>query len=170
MSGAGGGIHLEHADFDDWRMAFDVNLFGALNVVQAAIPALRESSAGSVIFIGSQITRRVFPGRGSYASSKAALLGAAKVLAAELGPDGVRVNTVVPGRMWGPSLRSGIARLAIERGTTNEEQVQSWKNATALKRLATDEECGRTVIFLASDLSAAITGQTIDANAGETMQ
>jgi NAD(P)-dependent dehydrogenase (short-subunit alcohol dehydrogenase family) len=170
MSGAGSGQTLEEADFDQWSEAFQVNLFGSLRVVRSAIPALEQSGNGSVVFIGSQIVRRVFPGRGAYAASKAALLTAAQVLAAELGPEGVRVNTVVPGRMWGPPLQSAVPRLAAERGTTEDEQVAGWIDATALKRLATDEECSRAVVFLASDLAAAITGQSIDANAGETMR
>ena len=170
MSGAGAGQTLAQADFDQWRDAFDVNFFGALRTVRAAAPALEQSSHGSVIFVGSQIVRRVFAGRGAYASSKAALLTMAQVLAVELGPKGVRVNTVLPGRMWGPPLQRAVPRLSAERGTTEEEQVAGWIDATALKRLATDEECGRAVIFLASDLAAAITGQAIDANAGETMR
>ncbi len=160
---------LEHGSLDEWRDAFEVNLFGSLGLVKAAIPALRKSGHGSVVFIGSQIVRRVFPGRGPYASSKAALLTAAQVLAKELGPDGIRVNTVVPGRMWGPSLQSAIPLLSAERGTTEDEQVASWLAATSMNRLATDEECARAVIFLVSELSAAMTGQSIDTNAGETM-
>lgn len=170
MAGATGQTLLG-GSVDDWRQAMEVNLFGSLRVVKAAIPALtNENGSGSVVFIGSQIVRRPFPGRGPYASSKAALLAAAQVLALELGPLGIRVNTVVPGRMWGPPLQSAVGRLSVERGTTEAEQVQSWIDATALKRLATDEECARAVIFLASELAAAMTGQAIDTNAGETMR
>jgi len=92
------GITLEDGAIDDWRPVFEVNFFGSLRLVKAAIPALKRSQGGSVVFVGSQIVRRVFAGRGPYASSKAALLTAAQVLARELGPYGIRVNTVVPGR------------------------------------------------------------------------
>jgi len=162
------GITLEQCSVDDWRPVFEVNFFGSLRLVKAAIPALKRSESGSVIFIGSQITRRVFAGRGPYASSKAALLTAAQVLARELGPYGIRVNTVVPGRMWGEPLQGGIASLAAERGMTPEEQLRKMQEEVALPDLATDEECSRAVVFLASDLSAAMTGQSIDTNAGET--
>jgi len=120
------------------------------------------------VFVGSQIVRRVFAGRGPYASSKAALLTASHVLARELGPYDIRVNTVVPGRMWGPSLQSGIGRLAASRGLTVEEQKQKMLDDVSLPRLATDEECARAVLFLLSDMAAAMTGQSIDVNAGET--
>ncbi len=161
-------VALEDSDLDDWQQAFDVNFFGSLRLVQAALPAMKSRAGGSVVFIGSQIVRRVFPGRGAYASSKAALLTASHVLARELGPYDIRVNTVVPGRMWGPSLQAGIGRLAASRGMTVEEQIQKMVDDVSLPRLATDEECARAVLFLLSDLSAAMTGQSIDVNAGET--
>jgi NAD(P)-dependent dehydrogenase (short-subunit alcohol dehydrogenase family) len=170
MAGGPPGATLVDGDIDDWREAYDVNVFGSLRVVKSAVPALGKSDNASVVFIGSQIVRRVFAGRGPYASSKAALLTAAHVLAAELGPLGIRVNTLVPGRMWGPSLERGLPRLAAERGTTEAEQFAQWEAATALRRVATDEECARVVLFLASRLASAVTGQSIDVNAGETMR
>jgi NAD(P)-dependent dehydrogenase (short-subunit alcohol dehydrogenase family) len=162
------GMTLENGDLDDWRPVFEVNVFGSLRTVKAAIPALKRRGGGTVVFVGSQIVRRVFAGRGPYASSKAALLTASHVLARELGPYRIRVNTVVPGRMWGPPLQKGLGRLAEERGTTYDEQLERMIKDCSLPALATDEECARAVIFLASDLSAAMTGQAIDTNAGET--
>jgi NAD(P)-dependent dehydrogenase (short-subunit alcohol dehydrogenase family) len=161
-------VTLEDSDLDAWQEAFDVNFFGPLRLVQAAIPAFKRRGGGSVVFIGSQIVRRVFAGRGAYASSKAALLTAAQVLAREVGSYDIRVNTVVPGRMWGPSLQSGIGRLAASRGMTVEEQKQKMLDDVSLPRLATDEECARAVLFLISDMAAGMTGQSIDVNAGET--
>jgi NAD(P)-dependent dehydrogenase (short-subunit alcohol dehydrogenase family) len=167
-SGRAYGLPLEDADVDDWRDAFDVNVFGALRAVKAAIPSLKNRGGGSVVFIGSQIVRRVFAGRGPYAASKAALLTSAQVLARELGPYGIRVNTVVPGRMWGPSLKSYIVRLAQERGTSFEAELDRMVGDVALPRLSTDEESARVVVFLASALAAGMTGQSLDVNAGET--
>lgn len=162
------GLKLEEANIDDWRDAFDVNLFGSLRVVKAAVPALKRKPGSSVVFVGSQIVRRVFAGRGPYASSKAALLTAAQVLARELGPYGIRVNTVVPGRMWGPPLRSYIDRLAAEKGTSFDSELDRMVDDVSLPRLSTDEESARVVVFLASDLAAGMTGQSVDVNAGET--
>ncbi len=159
---------LEDGDVDAWKAAFDVNFFGSLRLVKASIPALRRRGGGSVVFIGSQIVRRVRAGRGPYASSKAALLTASHVLARELGPYDIRVNTVVPGRMWGPALHTYLDILAEQRDSTFEEQVAVMVNDVSMNKLATDEECARAVVFLASDLSAAMTGQAIDTNAGET--
>lgn len=162
------GRTLEDADVDDWREALDVNLFGSLRMVKAAIPALRRRGGGAVVLVGSQIVRRVFAGRGPYATSKAALLTAGHVLARELGAYGIRVNTVVPGRMWGPALRRYIERLGQERGTSFDRELERMVGDVALPRLTTDEEVARVIVFLASDLAAGMTGQSVDVNAGET--
>ena len=164
------GRTLEEAEVDDWREAFDVNVFGALRVTKAAIPALKARSGGSVVLVGSQIVRRVFAGRGPYAASKAALLTAGHVLARELGPYGIRVNTLVPGRMWGPALQRHLTNLAAERGTAFEDELARMQADVSLPRLTTDEECARVVVFLLSDLAAGMTGQSLDVNAGETLQ
>jgi NAD(P)-dependent dehydrogenase (short-subunit alcohol dehydrogenase family) len=156
------------ADMATWHACFDVNLFGALRVVQAAAPALRRSDDPSVVLIGSQTGRRVRPGRGDYAVSKAALVTLGQVLAIELGAGGVRVNTLVPGRMRGPALLAHYQRLADATGTTLDDQEQAIAATLALPRMATDEEVARSVLYLLSPLSAGVTGQSLDVNAGES--
>ena len=156
------------ADLDVWRATFEVNLFGALRVVQAAVPALRAAGEGSVVLVGSQTARRVKPGRGDYATSKAALVTLGRVLAQELGPDGIRVNTLVPGRMRGPALLDHYRRVAAATGTTLADQERAIAAALSLPRMVTDEEAARSVVYLLSPLSAGVTGQTLDVNAGET--
>ena len=167
-SGRAYGQTIEEADIDGWQDAFDVNVFGSLRMVKAAIPALKRSRQGSVVFVGSQIVRRVFAGRGPYAASKAALLTTAQILARELGPYGIRVNTVVPGRMWGPALQKYIERLVVERDTSFEQELARMVGDVSMPELSTDEESARVVVFLASALAAGMTGQSVDVNAGET--
>ena len=161
------GTTLENASVDRWRETMDVTLFGSLRMTKAALPDLRRSQ-GAVVFVGSQSMRRIKAGRGPYATAKSALVTAAQVLAREVGPDGIRVNTIVPGRMWGPSLRTYIDGLAAERGTSAETETRGMVADNALPRLTSDEECARVIVFLASDLSFGMTGQTVDVNAGET--
>jgi NAD(P)-dependent dehydrogenase (short-subunit alcohol dehydrogenase family) len=88
---------FEQVDLDDWRRIMDTNLFGSLQLTASAIPVLKEAGAGSIVFVSSMITRKPLRLQGGYATSKAALLTAAQVLAKELGPHGIRVNTIVPG-------------------------------------------------------------------------
>jgi len=153
-------------DLDAWRRLMDVNLFGALQLTASVLPLLRDGG-GSMVFVNSMIVRTVLANRGGYATSKAALLSAAHVLARELGPQGVRVNSVVPGWLWGPSVEHVLRRRARERGTTVEEERAALADRMPLGDLATDVDAANAVLFFASDLSAVVTGQSLDVNAGE---
>jgi NAD(P)-dependent dehydrogenase (short-subunit alcohol dehydrogenase family) len=158
---------IEQADLDGWNGVFGVTVAGSLKMARASLGALRRRGGGSIVFVGSQIVRRVRPGRAAYAASKAALLSAAQVLAREVGADGIRVNTVLPGAMDGPPLRAAFERRAAAAGTTPEAEYQSRAAPIALGRIPTDAECAGPVLFLASDLSCAMTGQSVDVNGGE---
>jgi NAD(P)-dependent dehydrogenase (short-subunit alcohol dehydrogenase family) len=116
--------------------------------------------------VGSQAARRPAARRGPYAASKAALLVAAQVLAVELGPAGVRVNTVVPGPIWGEALEQHYAGVAQRRGVPPADVLDEVVADVALRRIAAPEEVAAAVLFLASDRASAITGQTIDVNCG----
>ena len=154
-------------DLAAWELSYRVNVLGAAMVTQAAIPHLRAAGGGSIVFVGTMLTRKPLPTMGAYASSKGALLTMAATLAAELGPDNIRVNTIVPGWMDSPSLREWFRRAAERSGTTEEHEYGVAARGAALGRLPTSLECAQAVLFFASDLSAAVTGQTLDVNAGE---
>jgi NAD(P)-dependent dehydrogenase (short-subunit alcohol dehydrogenase family) len=162
------GTTVEQADMARWRAAFEVNVVGAAQLVQHAAAALRRRGGGTVVLVGSQISRRAFAGRGDYATTKTALLALVQVLARELGPDGTRVNAVVPGRMRGPALLQAFVQRAQANGTTPEDEERKVLDLLCLPRLVTDEEVARTVLYLCSDLSAGVTGQSVDVNGGET--
>ncbi len=154
-------------DLEAWRRLMDVNLFGALQVTASAIPFLRDAGAGSIVFVNSMIVRRVLPNQGGYAASKAALLSAAHVLARELGPDRIRVNSVVPGWLWGPSVQHVLRRRAQDRGTSVEEEAAALRARIPLGEIPTDADAAHAVLFFASDLSCVVTGQSLDVNGGE---
>ncbi len=160
---------IERADMSVWRQAFEVNVFGALHMVRAVTPAMRAAGGGSIVLVNSQIVRRVRAGRGAYAASKAALLSVGQVLARELGGDRIRVNSVVPGAMDGAPLRAFFERAASERGIPVDDVRRSRLDPLALPEIPTDAECAGAVLFLASDLAVAMTGQSIDVNGGETL-
>jgi NAD(P)-dependent dehydrogenase (short-subunit alcohol dehydrogenase family) len=157
---------MEAADFDDWRRVFDVNVFGALRLTQAAIPRMKEQGGGSIIFVNSMSMRIIEPRFGGYASSKGALMTAAQTLAKELGAHRIRVNSVVPGYIWGPALERYFKTLAQQRGVTPEAVYADIASRTALNHIPTSAEIAGTVVFLASDLSRVVTGQAIDVNGG----
>ena len=157
---------IEDADFEQWRRTFDVNVFGSLQLSKAVIPTMREHG-GSIIFINSMSMRIVEPGFGSYAASKGALMVAAQTLAKEVGRLNIRVNSVVPGYIWGASLARYFAILAKQQQTTPEAIYAQVAGRTALNRIPGSEEIAGAVLFFASDLSRAVTGQALDVNCGQ---
>ena len=160
---------LADAKLEDWRTAMEVNFLGALTMTQAAIPALRQSQAARIIMVSSIGSREIMPGAGPYASSKAALNSVTKTLARELGPDGIRVNGLVPGWIWGPTAEGVLTRFGEAEGKSLEEMRAQYEQGTALGYLPAAGEIARVAVFLASELSNPVTGHLLDANAGQWM-
>jgi NAD(P)-dependent dehydrogenase (short-subunit alcohol dehydrogenase family) len=104
---------------------------------------------------------------GPFKLTKAALLAMAQSLATELGPQGIRVNSVAPGHIWGDSLKWYFGYLAKKRGITAEQVYEETAAPIDLGRLPEPDEIADAVVFLASDLARAITGQCLDVNCGE---
>jgi NAD(P)-dependent dehydrogenase (short-subunit alcohol dehydrogenase family) len=94
---------------------------------------------------------------------------AARHLAGELGPDGIRVNTIVPGYIWGPRLQARLEREAAELHVQPRELYEDIARRLAMRSIPTSEEVARAAVFFASDLSRAVTGQSLDVNGGEYM-
>jgi NAD(P)-dependent dehydrogenase (short-subunit alcohol dehydrogenase family) len=163
-----GGVEptTEEASMDEWRKIFDVNVFGSIQLSQAVIPRMKQQRAGSIIFINSMSMRVIEARFGGYAASKGALMIAAQTLAKELGAYKIRVNSVVPGYIWGPALEGYFKQLAKRQGTTPEVVYDQIASRTALHHIPTSEEIAGAVVFFASDLSRVITGQALDVNGG----
>lgn len=157
---------IERNEMAVWHEAFDVNVFGSVQVTKAVIPTMKAQRSGSIVFINSMSMRRIRRNFGAYAATKAALLATAQTLAKELGPDGIRVNSVVPGYIWGPSLEWWFGYLAEQRGVDPQVVYDEVADETSLKHIPTSEEIADTVVFFASDLSRVVTGQSLDVNAG----
>ena len=127
---------------------------------------MKTASRGSIVMINSMSMRIIEPHFGSYAASKGALLKVAQTMAKELGTSVIRVNSVVPGYIWGPALERYFADLARQRGTTPAAVYAEVASRTALGRIPTSDDVAAAVVFFASDLSRAVTGQALDVNAG----
>lgn len=149
---------------------FKVNALGSLRLAKAVLPAMKARGGGSIVMINSMIIRDVLSGQSTYAASKGALLMAARGLARELGPYGVRVNTVVPGYIWGPNLQIGFRLEAKQRGIDPQQVYDEIAEKIALGRIPTSAEIADAVVFFASDLSRAVTGQALDVNGGHAMR
>lgn len=157
---------LEHADWDSWRRALDINLFGTMQMTQAVIPALKERG-GSIVFIGSQAMYWSQLPQAAYAASKAALLGAVAHLTRELGPYRIRVNTVVPSWMWGPPVEAYVTMTAEAQDVDPETVTKGIAAQMPLGEIPSDGDVAEVVVFFASDRSRMVTGQTLLVNAGE---
>lgn len=163
-----GGVEprMEAVTMDEWRAIFDVNVFGSLQLSQLVLPFMKEQGGGSIVFINSMSMRIIEPAMGGYAASKGALMIAAQTLAKEVGPYRIRVNSVVPGYIWSDKLAGYFRYLAKQQNTTYEAVLDEIRGRTALHHIPTSEEIADAVLFFASDLSRAITGQALDVNGG----
>ncbi len=157
---------LTRVDLDALRTSFEPNLFAALRLTRLFAPSLADAH-GSVVMINSAVLRHSRRTFGPYKLAKAALLAAAQSLATELGPRGVRVNSVAPGYIWADSLKGYFAYLAGKRGVPAEQVYEETAATTDLRRLPEPDEIADAVVFLASDMARAITGQCLDVNCGE---
>lgn len=163
---------LEDADFIAWQAVLDVNLLGTLRMTRACLPALKAAGGGSVVIIGTQssVAAPSQVWQAAYAASKGALTSAMYSLARELGPHRIRVNTVLPGWMWGPPVKAYVRFTARTEGVAEAEVLARLAGRMALPEPATDGDVADTVAFLASDRARAITGQSLLVNAGELMR
>lgn len=144
---------------------FDINIKGTWNVTKCALPYLKENS--TIINMSSVTGPMVAdPGEVAYATTKAAILGFTKSLAAELASKKIRVNAVMPGYIHTPMV-DNMAK--ISNPENPQSVIDGIASAVPLKRLATKEEIGELVAFLASDESSYITGQGIVIDGGSTL-
>ena len=153
---------------ESWREVFETNVFGSMTLTQQVIPQMKRQGSGAILFINSQAIRRPSHA-GAYAASKGALKVLATYLARDLGPLGIRVNTLLPGIMWSESVQAHIHRTATEQGVPEKEVTDRIVANIALRRIVADDEVAQAAIMLISDYASAITGAMLDANGGEFM-
>jgi NAD(P)-dependent dehydrogenase (short-subunit alcohol dehydrogenase family) len=154
-------------DLDDWRTIFEVNVFGNLQVTKAVLPHMKSRHSGSIVFVNSMVVRKPALLQAGYTASKGALLVAAQGLAKELGPDGIRVNSVLPGWMDGPSVDTYFKIREKYEGVSRDDAYAEIAKEIPLGFIPKDEDVANVVVFLASEMASIVTGQSLDANGGE---
>ncbi|TJZ52140.1 SDR family oxidoreductase [Streptomyces piniterrae] len=159
VNNAGTITHIPFAELpaDEWARVIDTNLTASYRVIQQALPLL--GPGGSVVNIGSRGAAAGIPLRAHYTAAKAAVIGLTRSLSKELGGKGIRVNVVAPGVIE----TEAFADMPAERA---EGLRATYSQKTALARLGTVEELAAPVLFLLSDLSAYVTGETINVDGG----
>ena len=151
-------LRLLEISEEDWAKVIAVNLTGVLNLSQAALPYMRERKSGSIVCMSSVSAQRgggIFGGP-HYSAAKAGVLGLAKAMAREFGPDGIRVNCITP----------GLIQTDITGGKLTDAMRTETLKGIPLNRLGDAKEVAGAYVFLASDLSSYITGAVIDVNGG----
>jgi 3-oxoacyl-[acyl-carrier protein] reductase len=141
-----------------WDMVINVNLKSAFNFVHAVAPVMVRQKSGSIINMSSVVGVSGNGGQANYSASKAGLLGLTKSIAKELGSRGIRSNAVAPGFI--------ITEMTDQ---LSDEVKMAWAETIPLKRGGTPEDVANVCVFLASDLSSYITGQTIRVCGGMNM-
>ncbi|ANL38232.1 MULTISPECIES: SDR family NAD(P)-dependent oxidoreductase [Rhizobium] len=142
----------------DWQRIIAVNMTGVLFLSQAFIPYMRDNGGGSIACMSSVSAQRgggIFGGP-HYSAAKAGVLGLAKAMAREFGPAGIRVNSVTP----------GLIQTDITGGKLTDQMRADIIKGIPLSRLGEAEDVANIYLFLASDLSAYVTGAVIDVNGG----
>ena len=152
---------VDEVDPDEWDQCVAVDLSGAFYMTRLAVPLLRKAGGGSIINISSSAGLFGTPLRSPYAASKWGLIGLTKTWAMELGPDNIRVNAVCPGCVSGPRIERVVAKDAVERGVSAEEIRKVYLRQTSMRVFVAPEEIATTVLFLASDQAAKISGQAL---------
>ena len=160
INNAGISQPLKIADIspENWQRVVDVNMTGVLFLSQAFIPHMRERKKGAIACMSSVSAQRgggIFGGP-HYSAAKAGVLGLAKAMARELGPDGIRVNSVTP----------GLIQTDITGGKLTPELKAEILKGIPLNRLGDADDVARACLYLASELSSYVTGATIDVNGG----
>lgn len=157
---------LADTDLGALRAGFEVNVLAAVRLTRLFAPVLAETG-GSVVMVNSAVLRHSRRPYGPYKLAKAGLLAAAQSLSTELGPRGIRVNSVAPGWIWADTLKWYFDHLSAERGVTAAQVYDETAATTDLRHLPEPDEIADVVVFLASSLARAVTGQCVDVNAGE---
>ncbi len=166
---AGPTKRLTEMTLAEWQEVIDINLTGAWLASRAALPGMAQRKSGNILMISSGAGRRGYPLRSPYASSKWAMIGLTQTLAGEWGPAGVRVNCICPGAVEGDRIERVMHARAEALGVPYEQIRKGFESGAALQRIVTEAEVARVAVFLVCDLSAGVTGQTINVDAGSIM-
>lgn len=140
---------------EQWDEVIRTNLKSVFNLTKAAMRTMLKARSGSIINMSSVVGIKGNPGQSNYSASKAGILGFTKSVALEIGSRNVRCNAIAPGFIE-----------TEMTGALDEKAVQEWREAIPLKRGGTPEDVANLCLFLASDMSAYITGQTINVDGG----
>lgn len=148
-----------------WDGAFQLTLMSAVRLAHAALPHLKQSNQGRVVFITSVSVRQPIPNLALSNALRAAVTGLSKTLARELAPDGITFNCIAPDSV----LTDRIRQLAAAAGGNLDDELKRRAEATPMRRFGDPAEFGATCAFLCSKQAGYITGQTVGIDGGSLL-
>ncbi len=155
--------------YEQWRECLATDLDGVFLTFRRFIPHMLERGSGCLIAISSMTGKRPLHGRTPYAAAKLGVIGLVRTLAHELGPSGIRVNTICPGAVAGPRIEAVVERQAAIQGIAIEDARGQLIGSAAMRRFVTPEEVAAACLFIASPAAASITGEDLNVTAGLVM-
>jgi len=163
---AGPTAKVEDIRPQDWDRCIAVDLNGMFYCTRKAMPMLKSAGGGSIVNLSSIAGRLAFPMRTPYSAAKWAVVGFTQSLAAEAGPDGVRVNCIQPGIVEGDRVERIMAAKAESLGITAKEVRDRMVEGVSLKTTVTAQDVANTALFLVSEAGKHISGQAISVCGG----
>ncbi len=162
--------HVWEQTLENWNAVFSVALTGPMLCAREVLNrSMLERKTGSIVNFSSTAGWMGMPRKSHYVSAKAALRALTKVIATEAGPYGVRCNCLVPGGIETDLWKNWGIRMAGEQGITFDEWKEKALAEVPLRTISQPEDIGNLALFLASDESRTITGQSINCDAGSVM-
>jgi len=170
VNNAGGppGGTFDELNEADWRAAVDLTLMSAVELTRRLLPAMRAQRWGRIINITSTSVKQPVDGLILSNSIRLAVIGWAKSLANEVGPDQVAINNVCPGYTTTARLNDLADNVGQRQGIDSAQVFANWAAGIPLRRLATPEEFANVVVFLASEQAAYVHGATIPVDGGRS--
>jgi 2-keto-3-deoxy-L-fuconate dehydrogenase len=154
----------------DWDFSFDLNVKSMHRMIKAFLPGMLARKSGSIVNISSAVSSiRGVPNRYAYGTTKAAVIGLTKAVAADFIKQGIRCNAICPGTIESPSLEDRIATASKETGKSADAVRQDFVSRQPMGRLGTAREVAALALFLASDEASYITGQAHLVDGGMAM-
>jgi 3-oxoacyl-[acyl-carrier protein] reductase len=170
VTNAGGPPAGTFDDFDQeaWQKAINLNLMSTINLIKEALPHLRQSSRAAILTVTSVSARQPIDNLILSNTIRPAVLGLTKSLSNELGPGGIRVNSILPGTTDTERITQLMSARARANSTSVEEERAKSAQSTPLRRIGKPEEFGNAAVFLCSPAAGFITGVSLAVDGGST--
>ena len=170
ITAVGGSVKRAFEDLtdEDWLANYEFNILGNVRLVRSTLPLIRKSDAGTIVIVSAAGGKQPYPNQGVSNVHKAGVFGLTKTLASELVGENIRVNSVAPGRTITSLWTNRFVLMANERGVSPSEVQEELAQEIPIGRFGKAEEIANVIIFMASDKSSYMVGQSVSVDGGMT--